>query len=110
MGEMSETLKTKDEMIVILKERIVRAEKEAQYLRDANKDLSQQNQQLTKLTFMLMAPPVPDNAPKNNSWRRATVEKERPTHASVEHDAEFIDGAESPQHDAADVHTHAPSS
>ncbi len=109
-GEISETLKTKEEMIAVLKEGIARAEREAQYLRDANKDLSQQNQQLTKLTFLLMAPPVPENAAKERTWRNATVEEERPVHIPVERDAEFIDADTFQQQDSADVQTHTPSS
>ncbi len=108
-GEMSETLKTKEEMITVLKEGIARAEREAQYLRDANKDLSQQNQQLTKLTFLLMAPPVPENAAKERTWRNATGEEERPVHAPVERDVEFIDADALQQQDAAEVQTHTPS-
>jgi hypothetical protein len=109
-SDISETLQTKNEMITILKEGIARAEREAQYLREANKDLSQQNQQLTKLTFMLMAPPVPDDTPKENPWRSATVEQERPEQAHVEREAEFIDADAFQQHDAADVQTNTKSS
>ena len=107
---MSETLRTKDEMITILKEGIARAEREAQYLREANKDLSQQNQQLTKLTFLLMAPPVPENAPKDNTWHRVTVDQDSPAPTHVEHDAEFIDTNEPAQRDAANVSANTPSS
>jgi hypothetical protein len=109
--EMSETLKTKDEVITILKEGIERAEREAHHLREANKDLAKQNDQLTKLsteqnkqlkslTFLLVSPRQTRNTDDSPRWQETS--SQTPDTPDNIREAEFSD-ARDPTDDAADV-------
>jgi hypothetical protein len=73
-GEMSETLKAKDEIIGLLKEGMERAERESRHLREANRDLSKQNLDLTKMTMLLIAPQRAEPAYAPGGWRKAQPE------------------------------------
>jgi hypothetical protein len=96
--ESSETPGAKDEIIALLKEGIERAQNEAERWREAHKDLSKQNEQLTKLTtdqnqqltaltHLLVVPKNTQNRNASQQWRTSTPDN--PEETDNIRDAEF---------------------